>query len=73
MVLLAIAIILLALAFIGMILWMVIGEKKGLKILGCICLGIFSLPLLLFILIPHILQYVEEWADLIYWIKGMHL
>lgn len=69
MVLLVIAIFLLGLALVGVFFWTIFGEKRNMKVLGYICSGVLISPLILFILIPRILRYIDEIIELIYWIK----
>ncbi len=70
MVLLVIAIILLGLALAEIFFWTIF-KKRNMKVLGYICSAILILPLVLFILIPRILRYIDEIAEFVYWIENI--
>ena len=70
MVLLVIAVIFLGLALAGIFFWTIL-QKRNMKVLGYICSAILILPLVLFILIPRILRYIDEIAEFVYWIKNI--
>ena len=63
MVLLVIAVIFLGLALAGIFFWKK-KKKRNMKVLGYVCSGILILPLILFILIPRILRYIDEIAEI---------
>lgn len=71
MVLLVIAVIFLGLALAGIFFWTIL-QKRNMKVLGYVCSGILILPLILFILIPRILRYIDEIAEFVYWIKNIY-
>ena len=70
MVLLVIAVIFLGLALAGIFFWTIL-QKRNMKVLAYVCSGILILPLILFILIPRILRYIDEIAEFVYWIKNI--